>query len=245
MKLYLTRIGIKKILGAVGLQYTVPATDNKTTKTTNTSSYLPCHAGTYKDDIAHASWHEVARDVQISQTSHWERRSLQGHTAYFSAYVCKDTPPSPQKAQTLPSRPPSLDNDVFDVLEAVSSQGMYPCSLCPIGTYSIVPVSTACLPYVPGRFSDETARSRCMECTAGTYTDVSDSHTSWAMSTGLLHRLQVAGAANSTVQCVGLTDARPFEEKNREIVDLKSQLSSLQNTYQHLETDHKHVCQSR
>ncbi len=84
-----------------------------------------------------------------------------------------------------------------------------------------------------------------MECTAGTYTDVSDSHTSWAMSTGLLHRLQVAGDTISTVQCVGLTDARPFEEKNREIADLKSQLSSLENTYQHLETDHKHACQSR
>ena len=59
-----------------------------------------------------------ARDVQISQTSHWERRSLQGPTVYFSAYVCKDTPPSPQKAQTLP---PSLVSDVFGVLEAVSS----------------------------------------------------------------------------------------------------------------------------
>ena len=59
-----------------------------------------------------------ARVVQISQTSHWERRSLQGPTVYFSAYVFKDTPPSPQKVQTLP---PFLDSDVFGVLEEVSS----------------------------------------------------------------------------------------------------------------------------
>jgi len=215
----------------VGFQYTVSATDNtETTKTTNTPSCLPCHAGTYKDDIANASCTRcpdftnisLGMEVTAGANSIFQCICLQGYTSL----------PSERADPTFLSAQRCIwcARGSFKPL-----MGMHPCSPCPMGMYSIVPAATSCLPCAPGSFSAETGRSRCTECTAGTYTDVSGSTHCGRCPLG--YSTGFAGAANCTVQCVGLADARPFEEKNREIADLKSQLSFLENAYQQLETD--------
>ena len=116
------------------------------------------------------------------------------------------------------------------------SQGMQACSPCGPGTFSDQPGASHCRACAPGSYAREDGAAQCVECARGSYAPHYRSTSCAPCPPGLVTGFM--GAANCTVQCAGLADARPFARKDAEILALRSSLGSLAQRFSALEEEH-------
>ena len=116
------------------------------------------------------------------------------------------------------------------------SQGMQACLPCGPGTFSDQSGASHCSECAPGSYAQESGAAQCVECAQGSYAPHYRSTSCGACPPGLVTGFK--GAANCTVQCAGLADARPFARKDAEISALRSSLDSLAQRFSALEEEH-------